>query len=495
MNLPLYTWQLISIITLSAFHNNCIADDKIGGKLLSVDSEFASSLSASQTRPSVTTLSDALSTAYENSPLILAERAQVRAVDEGVSQAVGGWRPTVTVSGYDGIIHQTTKINFSTSVCSPALLDSSANLSPQRYGVSVSQTLYGAQIAAQTDKALALVRSEQAHLADTEATVFLTVISDYLGVVTAQRVLELNRKYVQRLDGQIDLTKGRRRSGELTGTDVLESETYRAQASAGLYAAEQNLTSTRAAYQHDVGEAPISLIMPEPPLLLLPKSVDSAVNQAISSDPAVRQSRYALVAANENVRTIEAQLLPTLSLQGTVQRQSETAQQRTTVDSEQLLVELSMPIYEGGIIYGQARAAKDQVTQQSNQLVDAERSVAQSVRQAWAAVATDTETVRAQVNEIEIAEKTLKKIQDEALLGSRGIFDILNFEQILFQARVILVQTEFDLLLNQFTLLRLIGALNPLDLMLPVKVYNSERHLQNIRGKWIGLDPLEEDKP
>ncbi|MEA2755903.1 MAG: outer membrane protein, partial [Aliidongia sp.] len=187
------------------------------------------------------TLQDALTNAYNTNPQLLAERANLRATDENLPQALANWRPTVQVTASEGINHNAIrqdcdKIFENINVCQgvppntpQGVVDktksnltyniASQNLSPQTYGVTIVQPLYrGGRTEAQTEQALNLVRSERAHLLSVEQGVLLNAVTDYMNVVRDQATLDLNINNEQVLRRQLEATQDRFRVGEVTRT-------------------------------------------------------------------------------------------------------------------------------------------------------------------------------------------------------------------------------------------------------------------------------------
>jgi outer membrane protein len=452
------------------------------------------------------TLPDALVSAYNNNPQLQAERATLRATDEAVPQALANWRPTVQLSVSGGIQHDGIRescaatsggINLCTSTpvngqTPPALLPppnltTTDNLSPQTYGLTIQQPLYrGGRTEAQTQQALSQVRAERAHLVSIEQTVLLSAVSDYMNVVRDQAVLDLNINNEQVLRRQLEAAQDRFRVGEVTRTDVAQAEAAYAQAIAGRETAEGTLQISRAGYERDIGELPGKLVAPQG-IPELPTSREESTSTASTSNPDVISAQFAQEAAEDTVRLVRGQLLPTVTLNASIQHAKENSTVGLAADSVSLIAQATMPLYEGGVVYSQSRQAQQTVAQRKSQVDDARRAAIQASAQAWEQLKSDRATIVSLQSQIRAAEIALDGVQQEAAVGSRTVLDILNQEQALFQSRVNLVVTQHDEVVAEFALASALGRLTAKHLNLPVTIYDPDKNFDTVRGKWIGF--------
>ncbi|MEA2756465.1 MAG: outer membrane protein, partial [Aliidongia sp.] len=439
-------------------------------------------------------------------------RANLRATDENVPQALANWRPTVQVTASEGIQHNASRqdcgkvfegfnscANFSTPQTQsltttgsspPILLTNnlfSQNLSPQTYGVTVVQPLYrGGRTEAQTEQALNLVRSERAHLLSIEQGVLLSAVTDYMNVVRDQATLDLNINNEQVLRRQLEATQDRFRVGEVTRTDVAQAEAAYAAAIAARQAAEGTLQISRSTYERDVGQAPGKLAPPNG-VPELPTSREDATGLALNANPDVISAQFAQQAAEDNVRLVRGQLLPTWTVNAGVQRSKETGGAGQTLDSMSLTTQLTVPLYDGGAVYSQSRQAQQTVDQRRSQVDNARLVASQLAAQAWEQLVSDRAQIVSQRAQIKANEIALDGVQQEASVGSRTVLDILNAEQTLFQSRVNLVASQHDEVVAEFSLADALGRLTARQLNLSVAFYDPEEHFDAVRDKWVGF--------
>ena len=203
------------------------------------------------------TLSEALTSAYLNNPTLLSQRASLRASDEGVPQALGNWRPSVSLTGDAG---KTYDHNAARSTG-----ERSQNRTPIGYGINISQTIYrGGRTPAEISGAENTVRAARARLLSAEQDVLLDAATSYMNVFREEAVLRLNVSNEQVLVRQLEATRDRFEVGEITRTDVNQGEARLAGATADRIQSEGDLEASRAAYHNVIGKlAPRNLKFPE----------------------------------------------------------------------------------------------------------------------------------------------------------------------------------------------------------------------------------------
>jgi outer membrane protein len=424
-------------------------------------------------------LGEALIDAYNSNPQILSERANLRAIDEGVSQALSGWRPTVTFTGSGGVQRSETQ---PLSPVSPA----KSFLNPYTADVNLTQPIYPARVAPLTAQAEKNVEAERARNIAIEETVFFSVVQAYLDVVRDQATLELSINNEQVLRRQLEATNDQFHVGALTRTDVAQAEARLSGAIASRRQADGNLQVSRANFERAVGHIPPKL---DPPTLrpVLPGTREEAISLASHNNPTVIAAVFSEDAARDGVDAVRAQLLPSLAVVGDINRGQDTVARGRETTTYSLIGRLTIPLYEGGNIYSQTRQAAEVVGQRRSQTDDARRAAIQLATQAWEQITSGRAQIVALQSTIKAAEIALDGVKQERNVGSRTVLDVLNAEQELFTDRVQLVTAQHDLALAEFNLSQQIGRLTAVDLRLPVKLYDVDVHYRSIRDKWLGF--------
>src|SRR3954454_1437107 len=230
----------------------------------------------------VRTLQEALASAYSNNPTLQAARAQLRAVDEGVPQALAGWRPTVVLSGSAGYGDGTSRNAGSGG---NAAVDRRNNRDIFTSQATLTQPLFrGGATRATTNQADNRVFAQRARLLATEQQVFSDTIQAFVNVIQQEQVLQLNINNEQVLARQLQATQDRFRVGEITRTDVAQAEAALAGATATRQTSEGTLAPARGNFRRFIGELPGQLVEPQP--LKVPiKTQNEAVQLASRNNP------------------------------------------------------------------------------------------------------------------------------------------------------------------------------------------------------------------
>ena len=297
------------------------------------------------------TLSEALILAYINNPTLQAQRASLRATDEGVPQALSGWRPTVEIVSDGGVV---TEDGDSTDAETRGRY--SANL-------RVTQNLYsGGGTVADIERAEDTVLAERARLAATEQDVLFNAVQAYMNVFRDEAVLRLNINNEKVLARQLEATRDRFNVGEVTRTDVSQAEARLSRATADRIQAEGDLQISRGIYVQIVGQEPGKL-SPPPDAKDLPTSRQESVAMAQDNNPSVRAAFFDERSARKNVSLVRSELLPRVDLVGEGGRSKNQSSTGTVRDSASFTAQLTVPLYQRGSVTSRVREAKQLVGQ------------------------------------------------------------------------------------------------------------------------------------
>jgi outer membrane protein len=447
-------------------------------------------LLAAASPASAQTLNDALAAAYSNNPTLQSERATLRATDEGVPAALAGWRPTVILSGSAGYIQGNTTAPVTNNLGFSTNETTSASRDVASVQAEITENVYnGGKTKATTNQAKNRVRSERANLVNIEQQVFINAVTAYVTVIQNQQLLALANNNEQVLKEQLKATQDRFSVGEITRTDVAQSESSLALAQAQVQTAQGNLQTARATYQAVIGLPPGKLVPPQP-LTLPVNSENQAALAAASNNPAVVQARFAEAAAADNVDIAWSTLLPTLQLQGIGYNQINQAQSNYTTNGAEILASLSIPLYQGGSEYAAIRQAVQQ-REAARQQVDLQRRTAiQTAQQNWETLVATRATISSTRAEIAANEIALDGTEREAIVGSRTTLDVLNAQQLLLQSQVTLVQNLASLVTASYNVAAAIGRFTARDIGLHVPLYDDNAYYRAVKDAWIGTgDP------
>ncbi len=417
--------------------------------------------------------------AYRNNPTLLARRARVRAKDEGVPQALSNWRPDVSFTASNTISKVKNTRNTGTNI------DQTRH--PLSLGIDITQPLFrGGRTLAATEGAENTIRSERALLMDTEQTVLLDGVTAYMDTFRDQSVLKLNINNEEVLKRQLEATRDRFQVGEITRTDVHQAEARLATAVADRIQAEGNLEASRAAYENVIGEPPVAKLSPPDIQTTLPTDKVEVVKIASSRNPKVVSAEFTRRAALDQADEVWGELLPTLDLTGTWDRNYQTGGESGFTRTVAVGLSLKVPIYQQGQVYSRLREARQTAAEQALLIDQQRRDAVESATQACEALLTAQARVKAFRTGIEANVVALEGVEKEALVGSRTVLDVLDAEQELLNSRVSHVRAQRDDVVAVYRVLSSIGRLTVRDLSLSGDAYDPRQHYREVRGKAFG---------
>ncbi|MEL6298763.1 MAG: TolC family outer membrane protein [Pseudomonadota bacterium] len=430
------------------------------------------------------TLNQALAAAYKNNPEIDAERARLRATDEGVAIANSGFRPDISASVNVGVQNTNTVPDSPTE----------GRSRPRGYALNLNQTLFqGFQIVNSVNEAEANVRAGQETLRDVEQRVLLQAATAYVDVVRDLAILRLRQANLTFLQRQLQATQDRFQVGEVTRTDVAQARAARAAAASAIDLARANLRASRARYRQAVGQAAKNLREPRLPSRLLPKTVAQAIAVARRQNPAVIRALYLEQAARFTVARITGQLAPSVTLEAQYSKQRDSTAASELNEQGSLTARMNIPLYQGGETYAQIRQAKHQHVGRIQDIETARQQVRSDAVSAWSLfLASQAQLTSAQV-QVDANRIALQGVQEEERVGQRTLLDVLEAQQTLLDSEVALSTTRRDIVVNAYTLLSAMGRLDGIQYRVASKLYDPDVHYHEVRRKWFGLSITHRD--
>jgi outer membrane protein len=434
------------------------------------------------------TIEAALVRAYQSNPQLNAQRAQVRFTDENVPQALSGYRPKVAVTASAGYRYTDT---LSTQGGTPNTLvrTNIAGANPPRsVGATVTQTLFnGQQTANRTRAAESQVSGAREALRVLEQTVLLQAATIYMDYLRDSAIVEVQKSNVRVLEQTLKQTRDRFNVGEVTRTDVAQSEAQLAAGKTQLLTAEANLNTTRSNFRRIIGNEPVNLAPGSPVDRFLPSTLPSAVELGLTQNPNVTASMFGIDVSYLQVKVAEGALLPTVTFQAAVQQSYESTQTLYRSFGASATAQLQVPIYQGGAEYSLIRQSKETLAQQRLVLEQTRDQTRANVVTAWGQLVAGKAQVASAQAQVQASEIALNGVREEAKAGQRTTLDVLNAQQALVNARVALVTAQHDRVVASYSVLNTVGRLSPQVLNLATTVYDPSVHYHQVRDSWIGV--------
>ena len=427
---------------------------------------------------SADTLREALVSTYRTNPTITAQREALRGTDAGVAIARAQGRPRLSATA--GVNQDLTRTGGGNG----------RNFSA---GVDLSYPLFnGGAVKNSVRAATTRVEAGRATLRAVEGDVFTDAVSAYMDVIRDRAITELNENQVRVLDTNLQATRDRFEIGDLTRTDVAQSEARLSLARANLETARARQAASEESYRRVTGQAPGTLA-PPPPLPPLPATPEQAVQIALVNNPDVIAIQRQAKAAGLDVRVAGASRLPTLSAigssrytnyLGTAEDQfGPLAPNSTTANG--VGVQATIPIYQGGLPAARIRQAQAIEGQAMEQVVGTERIVVANTRSSFAAYSAAQDAIESNEIAVKANELALEGAQAERSVGTRTVLDVLNAEQELLNSQVLLVTAKRDAYVAGFQLLNAMGQAEAADLGLDGgPLYDPLGNYRRVAGNW-----------
>jgi len=413
---------------------------------------------------SADTLREALVSSYQTNPTLTAQRESLKVTDATVAIAKAAGRPQILGSlglnrnlTRSGVIRQSQGNDHNISLSGEAQVSY-----PFFSGGAVKNSVRAAKTR---------VEAGRATLTAVEGDVFTQAVAAYMDVIRDRAIVELNQNNVKVLETNLQATQDRFQIGDLTRTDVAQSEARLQLGRSQLATAQGRLTGSEATYRQVIGHAPGQLA-PPPPLPPLPTTADEAVQIALANNPDLISISRQAIAAGYDVNVARAGRLPTLSATATGDYVNQlTGSTGVSIDpttgipvrggrsgtATAVGLSANIPFFQGGLPAARIRQAQAQQGAILEQVVGTERAVVQAARAAFAAYDAAQRAIQANTVAVQANELALEGNRAEQSVGTRTIIEVLNAEQELLNSQVALVTAKRDAYVAGFQLLNAMG--------------------------------------
>lgn len=419
-------------------------------------------------------LRDALAQAYETNPQIQKSIAELEAKNNDITRAYGGFLPSANASLEYG--RQRNAIGGSEFDYSNSNTQNLQIVQPLFQG--------GATVAA-VDKADYEIIAARFNLQFVEQSVLLSAVNAFTSYITTQALLDLANNNYKLLERQLELTDARFELGELTKTDVAQAQARLSAVDAERISANTNLIAAEAEYIQVIGRKPRDLKFPNelPPI---PSSLEKAIELGKKFNPELQATVFAQKAAEEDVDVSIAQILPSADLVGTARRDKNSGFLNGNFDTDSLIVQLSIPIFQGGGEYADIRQAKRNAQAQEFAITDTQRQTISRIRSSWEEANSAKAAIVANEAAVKAAEIAFEGMTEEQKFGLRNVIDVLDSEQSLFDSKNNLLLAKRDQIIAYYSLLDKMGVLTAQNLELKTKIYDAEKNYDDTKFQFIG---------
>ena len=428
---------------------------------------------------SAVTLREALFSTYKANPTLTGQRETLKSSDAGVAIARAAGRPQVSATV--GVTRDLTR---------SGRFDIGGSKGPFiTGGVDLSYPLFqGGTVRNNVEAAKTRVEAGRATLRAVEGDVFTEAVSAYMDVIRDRAIVELNSNNVKVLDTNLQATRDRFEIGDVTRTDVAQSEARLSLGRSSLTTAQGRLATSEENYRRVIGKRPDAL-QPPPPLPPFPATADQAVQIALANNPDLIAVARQAEAANYDVRSARGTRLPTVSAvasgdySNTISGDTQGIPRSGTATS--IGVQGRIPLYQGGLPAARIRQAQALEGETLERRVATERAVVANTRSAFATYKAATDAIASNQVAVSANELALEGARAENSVGTRTILDVLNAEQELLNAQVALVTARRDQYVAGFQLLNAMGQAEADDLGLEGgPLYDPLGNYRRVAGDW-----------
>ena len=416
---------------------------------------------------------------YETNPKLNAERRTLNIADEKVSQANGGYRPTVTAdlaTGRQGQQLPSQSWQYGSASSGQLVLTQ-----PIFNGFGTDE---------QKSAAETRVKAGRARLVSIEQSTLLTAITDWMELAEKERVLKLTRANQQLLGAYYDATIKRFEAGDMTVTEVAQAESRYAQADARMASAIAARDAVKANFTRDTGmDAPVADFPPLPPML--PQNQDQAISLAQAS-PELLQAEQEEFAAKHDIGNAESALWPKVYIRGNMGEERAPFLGLDKYKSNALTLNVSIPLYQGGGEYSKIREAKLAHQRSREVVLDTSRGATERAQIAWANFNAAQSVIQAATRALDAAGRALKGVEEEQRQGMRTLTELLDEQAERLNAQITETSAQKNLRVEAYRLLAATGKLTASDLNLTDTPYNPVTHHDAVTPLWVGTTPRNE---
>jgi len=402
------------------------------------------------------TLLDALNQTYQNNIQLNAERENIKASEEDVNIAKADYKPSLTLSGSKSIENTNKLTNQSGG-------DATINdVDPFSTSIKLEQKLldYGRDLA--LEKNITALDLAKAKLVKKEQEILHDAIYAFTNLIFARETLNINAKNLNLLIRQVENDKIRRDRGQITNTDLAQSESSLAGAQAQFAKSKSDLLISKLNYENVIGKLsdPNQLKKNSNAIVSIPSTLNEAINISKQNNPDILIAKLDLEKSEKDLAISESDLKPTASL--SLQRTYTDDLSATVNQKEQdvLKATLSWPFYSGGKKKSTINKNSNLTTRKRLLLDDAVRTNETNVASAWSSLESSESflnSVKVQVSAAKIANEG---IAAEYERGSRTTLDVIQSNALLLSAQISLASSEKNYLMAQYNLLKAVGLLN-----------------------------------
>ena len=403
-------------------------------------------------------LSKALLQAYNENPVLNAERENIQVSKEDVKISRSQFLPSVTLSGSKS--QENTEKQTDGSGANSSFTD----VDPKTQSINIEQKIFQgfAGIASMEKSKIGLTLAE-AKLLKTEQEILYQAIEAYTGLIFAEEKLKINQNNINLLERQVETNQARLERGQITLSDLAQSESSLAGAQAKFLQAKNETVTAKLTYEKIIGPiVDVNSLDKESDLsFVIPAGLKDAIEMSKINNPNLIISRLEYEQSEKDVTIARSDLSPSASLSFNSSKSDDISSSIGERDKEILKATISWPIFNGGKNSASLNKSKNLKNRKKLLLDNALKTNDTNIASSWSSLQVSKSllnAVAAQVKAAEIANEGIT-VEYESGLG-RSTLDVIQSNSILLSSKISLADSERNYLLSKFKLLQSIGLLN-----------------------------------
>jgi len=403
------------------------------------------------------TLSEALLEAYKNNPVLNAERENINISQENLNISKSEFLPTITITGTKSREDTTKLTNQSGGDATITDVD------PLTKSILIEQTLYdGKGRSADLEKSEIGIDLAKAKIFKVEQEILYKAVEAYTGLIFTNRKLKINQSNISLLDRQVETDQARLERGQITISDLAQSESSLAGAKAKFIQAKNDTMTSRLIYENVIGPIINSDDLNENSKLNIeiPKNLNEANDISKKRNPKLIIAKLEYLQSEKDIRIAESDMLPSASLSFEASQTEDLSSTYNERDKKILKATVKWPFYTGGKNKAEVNKNRNIKYQKKLLLDNVINTNNTDVASAWSNFQSSKsllDSVKSQVKAAEIANEGIT-VEYESGLG-RSTLDVIQSNSLLLDSKISLANSERNYLLSQFKLLQSIGLL------------------------------------
>ena len=405
---------------------------------------------------SAVTLYDALNQTYQNNIQLNAERENIKASEEDINISEADYKPTLTLSGSKSVENTNKLTNQSGGDAS------SSDADPLTTSIKLEQTILDHGRDLSLEKSLIGLDLAKAKLIKKEQDILHSAIEVFTNLILAREKLTINRKNLNLLNRQLENDKIRLDRGQITITDLAQTESSLAGAQAQFTQAKSDLIISKLNYENIIGKIdnPKSLRKNSNSIVSIPKSLDEAINLSKQNNPDIKIANFDVIQSEKDLAIAESDLKPTASLSLEKSYADDLSSTIDRKDKDILKATVSWPFYSGGKKKSTINKNSNLTARKRLLLDDVNRTNETNVASAWSSLESSKSFLNSVKVQVRAAQIANEGIAAEYERGSRTTLDVIQSNGLLLSAQISLADSERNYLMAQYNLLKTVGLLN-----------------------------------